>query len=202
MLWNLQDQIIGFGSKPGRLRVRATAARVGSEMVLLQPGLFVLGERLQALLARRGVALADAPYPELDLLSREVVIPELMIDHNPAVIKSSDMFVGTTAELTPVLPGRYPLIGWGVMRPSSAPVSRFSVAESAAATLSFVENSGDAPTRLRQLGRLFEDVLGFGLWYDSEADYVNAQRGARSGLKEWTDALLHLRDGFIKRVRP
>lgn len=174
LLWQLQDRIVGFDPDSGRMRVRATAARIGSQMVLLQPALFVLEERLQPLLARRGVALADVPFPELDPRSLEVVIPDLAIPHDRTVIESHDTFVGTQTEPAPVLPGRYPLIGWGVMYPSDPPVTHFSPAEAAAATLSFVENTDDARVRLRELGTLFEQVDAFGLSYDSEADYVNA----------------------------
>ena len=174
LLWHLQNQTVGFDPNSARLRVRATAARIGSQMVLLQPGLVTLGERLQPLLARRGLALADAPLPELDPRTLEAVIPELTMMHDPQVIECCDTFVGTQTEPDPVLPGRYQLIGWGVMHPSDAPVTRFSPAEAAAATLSSVENTDDARTRLLQLGELFEQVDAFGLWYDSEAGFVNA----------------------------
>ena len=112
--------------------------------------------------------------PELDPRTLDAVIPELTMMHDPQVIECCDTFVGTQTEPDPVLPGRYQLIGWGGMHPSDAPVTRFSPAEAAAATLSSVENTDDARTRLLQLGELFEQVDAFGLWYDSEAGFVNA----------------------------
>lgn len=174
LLWQLDARIVPPGPLGGRIRVRATAARVGKGMVLLPPGLYVLEERLQPLLARRGVALADVPFPVIDLDSAEIVIPEPAVPHDPAVVAELDGPLASRSELAPVLPGRYPLLGWGVLHPAEAPVTRFSPAEAAAATLSFTEDADDPGGRLRLLGDLFGRVEGFGLWYHSEAEYADA----------------------------
>ena len=42
------------------------------------------------------------------------------------------------------------------------------------ATLSHVQRTDDAPARIGQLGELFGRIPGYGLWYHSEADYVDA----------------------------
>lgn len=183
LLWHLHDGIVGFDPACGRLRVNATAALVGDSVMLLQPGLYVLGERLQPLLAERGIALADVLCPEIDIDTCEVVLPQPAIDHDPAVLDAYDTYDAHDAhgaagdppsELPAVLPGRYPLIGWGVMNHAEVAVTRFTPAEAAAATLSFVQHTDDAPARIAQLGALFGTIPGFGLWYHSEAGYAAA----------------------------
>ncbi len=88
----------------------------------------------------------------------------------------------TGSELPPVEPGRYPLVGWAVLHPSDRAVTTFSPAEAAAATLSLVYETEDAPRRLAELGELFTRILGFGLWYQSESGLVDAAvRALRNG---------------------
>jgi len=174
LLWRLGDQITPAPTVPGQLLVRATPAKVGGRMVLLQPGLHILADRLQPLLAQRGVALADTTYCYVDLTTRELVIPEVSIPHNASVLKDIDVNVTSRAELPPVIPGRYRLDSWGVAHRSDLSVTRFTPAEAAAATVSFVHGIDDPVACLRLLGRLFGDIDGFGLWYDSEETYVDA----------------------------
>lgn len=174
LLWRLDDEMLGFETPPGRIRVRATAARVGDQAVLLQPGLHMLGDAIQPRLARLGVALADMAYPELDLATAELIVGEPRISHDPAVIASLDRPIESSSELAPVGPGRYPLVGWGVVAFSDRPVTELSPAEAAAATLSFMYEAEDAPTRLRELGELFRNIRGFGLSYHSEDQLVAA----------------------------
>lgn len=174
LLWHLHDGIVGFNPACGRLRVNATAAVVPGGMVLLQPGLHVLAEKLQELLARRGVGLAEVLFPEIDLATCEVVLPEPAIPYDAAVVESLDSAVDPHFELPPVRPGRYPLIGWSVMHAADSAVTRFTPAEAAVATLSYVLNTEDAAARVRQLGTLFSRIPGFGLWYQSEEDYADA----------------------------
>ena len=80
----------------------------------------------------------------------------------------------TGSEQPPVRPGRYPLVGWGVLHPSERAVVPFSSTEAAVATLSLVYETDDATRRLQQLGELFTRIRGFGLWYQSEAGLVDA----------------------------
>lgn len=174
LLWRLDDAVVAHEPVPGRLRVDATMVRVGASAILLQARLHMLGDRLQALLARRGVAVADVPFPEIDLGTGEVVIPEIALAHDPTALRGEEPEVRSRSELEPVLPGRYPLLGWGVVHPSDATVTRFSPAEAAAATMTFVQDVDDAVTRVRLLGDLFERTSGCGLWYDSDDGYVDA----------------------------
>ena len=173
-MWHLSSEMGAIDLAAGRLRVNATAATVGGRAVLLQPGLYVLAERLQPLLAAKGIALADVPFPEIDLETTELVIPEPAIPHEEQVLTALDAPIRSRGELPPVLPGRYPLAAWGVMRSADEPVTRLTPAQAAAATLSLVQDTDDAPSRLQQLGNLFERIEGFGLWYHSEAEYTSA----------------------------
>ncbi len=173
LLWHLDEGTLDHEVPAGTVRTRATAAIVDGRAVLLQPGLYVL-DGLQAFAARRGIAFADVPFPEVDLDTAELVIGEPQVAHDSGVLARWDTPMGSSSELPPVLPGRYPLLGWAVMHPADSAVTRFTPAEAAAATLSFVLDTADAPVRLRQLGDLFARIDGFGLWYHSEAGYVDA----------------------------
>ena len=170
----MHDEMSDFDTSTGRLQVYATAALISEGIVLLQPGLYVLGERLQPLLASRGIALADIPHPEIDLETFEVVLPEPSIAIDRNVLTRYDIAVDPELECPTVLPGRYPLIAWGVMHPSDTPVTRFSPAEAAVSTLSLVRHSTDAASRIAQLGKLFGQIPGFGIWYHSEEQFVRA----------------------------
>ena len=178
LLARLHDGIVDFDPACGRIQVDATAALVGGRAVLLQPGLHVLAEKLEPLLAQRGIALADFPHPEIDLDTCEVVLPEPVIDHDPTVVTTYDdaydAALDPRTELPAVRPGRYPLAAWAVMHPADAPVTRFTPAQAAVATLSHVQRTDDAAARIGQLGELFARMPGYGLWYHSEAGYVDA----------------------------
>lgn len=174
LLWHLHDGMVGFDARCGRLRVNATAALVDGSIVLLQPGLYNLAEALQPALAARGIALADVLYPEVDLERCEAVLVEPAVAYNRSALERWDRALDPAIELPPVEPGRYPLAGWGVMHPSEKAVTRFTPAQAAAATLSFVENTEDGAARIRELGELFERIEGFGLWYHSESGYMAA----------------------------
>lgn len=173
LLWHLDEGTLDHEVPAGTVRTRATAAIIDGRAVLLQPGLYVL-DRLQAFAARRGIAFADVAFPEIDLDTVELVIGEPQVAHDSGVLARWDTPMGSSSELPPVLPGRYPLLAWGVMHPADSAVTRFTRAEAAAATLSFVLDTDDAPARLGQLGDLFAQIDGFGLWYHSEAGYVDA----------------------------
>lgn len=174
LLWRLADDIVGYDTAPGHLRVKATAAVVDGRAVLLPAHLDVFGASLQARLARAQMALVDGPFPEIDLARAELVVPTPAIDHDPAVLVGLDPPVHSGGELAPVEPGRYPLAGWGVVHPGDCGVVPFSPAEAAVATLSLVYETEDAPARVHELGDLFTRVPGFGLWYDSEAGLAEA----------------------------
>lgn len=181
LLWRLSDDTLGFDVGPGRLRVQATAAVLDGRAVLLPSQLHVFGPSMQARLAGIGLAVADPPFPEIDLHTAELVIPVPGVDHDGSVLELLGPTGQVRGELAPVLPGRYPLLGWGVLHPSDSAVTRFSPAEAAAATLSLVYETDDAARRLGELGDLFSRVQGFGLWYASEAGLVDAVARAMSG---------------------
>lgn len=174
LLWRLADDTLGYATEPGHLRVQATAALVDGRAVLLPAQINVFGPSMQARLARAGFHVADPPFPEIDLATAEVVVPVPAVDHDPTVLDGLDPQVVTGSELPPVEPGRYPLVGWAVLHPSERAVTRFSPAEAAAATLSLVYETEDAPRRLVELGELFARIRGVGLWYASEAGLVDA----------------------------
>ena len=174
LLWRLADDTLGYDTEPGHLRVQATAALVDGRAVLLPAQIDVFGPSMQARLARAGVHVADPPFPEIDLTTAELVIPVPGVDHDPAVLEGLDAPVVTGSEQPPVRPGRYPLVGWGVLHPSERAVVPFSSTEAAVATLSLVYETDDATRRLQQLGELFTRIRGFGLWYQSEAGLVDA----------------------------
>ncbi len=180
LLWNLSDDVFGYATEPGRIRVQATAALVDGDAVLLPPG-WQSDERLQPLLARRGITLVDLKFPEVDLEAAELVVSEPRVDHDRSVLDGVDEPVDSQIERPPLLPGRYPLIGWGVALPGDHQVVELRPAEAAAATLSRVYESDDAPARLRELGELFTRIRGFGLWYDSERGFADAVALAVSG---------------------
>jgi peroxiredoxin len=177
LLARLSEGTTSFDEGCGRIQVDAIAALHPNGAALLPWGLHGFDPRLQPLLAREGIALADARHPEIDLETLELVIPEPVIDHDPEVVSSVASPSTSPTELVAVSPGRYPLISWCVIHPGAtgAPgATRLSPAEAAAATLSTVLHTVDAPDRLRQLGRLFASVSGFALWYYSEAEMIAA----------------------------
>ena len=109
------------------------------------------------------------------------MVPEPRVDHDRAVLEHLDGPITSRIERPPLLPGRYPLIGWGVVLPGDHEVVDLSPAEAAAATLSRVYEADDAPARLRELGDLFTRIRGFGIWYGSEAGFADAVALAVSG---------------------
>lgn len=169
LLSDLHDRIHGPTANGGRMRALAIPVRVGDGIGLIPLEWHSFAPRLQALLAARGVALGDAPHPEIDLATAEVVIPDPAITHHPDVIAavSADL-TGSRGELPGVLPGRYPMRGWCTAHPGDHLMVRFSRAEAAAATLSFCLDTDDRPARVRQLGELFSNVPAYGLWYYSD----------------------------------
>lgn len=175
LLWRLDSQMQGYSAPSGLARVNATAVLTPAGAALLQPGLYTLEEELQPAFARHDIAFVDVVYPEIDLQRAELVVPEPLVPHDAHVLAALRSTVGaSTAEPDPVRPGRYPLIGWGVTHVAEEAVTEFSPAQSAAATLSFVLDTEDPSARVRELGELFEQVSGVGLWYHSEAELADA----------------------------
>lgn len=179
LLWRLGDMMGNGEVGAGLVRVNATAVMTPVGAALLQPWLYTLEEHLQPAFARYGIAFVDVVHPQIDLARAELVVPELTVTHNMTVIEQSTTRVGASSpgqalELDPVRPGRYPLVGWGVVHPADDPVTPLSPAQAAAATVSFVFDTEDQVSRVRELGDLFQRISGFGLWYHSESQLADA----------------------------
>ncbi len=185
LLGDLHDRIHDGTDEPeaadDRLRVNAIPVQVGSGAGLLPINFHAFAPRLQSLLARRGVALADVPRPEIDLATAELVIPEPAIAHDASVLDRVAVAATSGGELPAVLPGRYPLAGWCVIQPGEQTFVPLTPAQAAAATVSSLVEADDPVERLGQLGGLFSRVPAFGLWYYSDtelADLVARALGA------------------------
>lgn len=172
LLWRLQDEIHGFETQVGRVRVSAAAAVADGKAVLLPANIAIFGGGFQARLARAGVALGDVRFPEVDLETAELIVSEPRVEHDPTALTRLDRELASPTELAPVVPGRYPLLGWGVVHPGDHQLVDLAPWEAAAATLSLLWEAEDPPARLRDLGDLFTRTRGFGVWYDSEASLV------------------------------
>jgi len=179
LLWRLGDMMGSDEVGAGLVRVNATAVMTPVGAALLQPWLSTLEEDLQPAFARYGIAFVDVVNPQIDLARAELVVPEPTVTHDMTVIEQSTTRVGASSpgqapEPEPVRPGRYPLVGWGVIHPADDPVTPLSPAQAAAATLSFVMDTDDQAGRVEELGDLFQRIDGFGLWYHSEGQLADA----------------------------
>lgn len=181
LLWRLDDEIHGYEVPDDHLRVQATAALIDGSALLLPPGLVAFSPSMQGHFARAGITLADMPYPEIDLATAELVVPEPRVEHDRSVLENLDRPVASAIELPPVRPGRYPLSAWVVIRPGTEVVVDLSPAEAASATLSLMWEAEDPAERVRELARLFTKIRGVGIWYDSEPGMVERVRSAVSG---------------------
>ena len=96
----------------GLVHLNATAAVRNGEAMLLPPNLVWIKE-LQPRLARKGIALVDAPYASVDPARRMLVVPQPSVGHDARLL---DGLLGrepkrSGSELS-VLPGEYPLTAW------------------------------------------------------------------------------------------
>ena len=157
----------------GRIRVQATAALRGVDAILLPPALYQWAKQLQPRFARVEIALADVPYPEIDLATGEVVIPEPAVPHRAGVLDRVDDGVRLGTEPPPVPPGRYPLTAWFFGR-GADDAGDLTPAVATVAALPIVLGTDDVRERVEQLGALFTRTRGVGITYDSEAALVDA----------------------------
>lgn len=164
-----------------RLRVNAIAVQAGSGAGLLPVNFHAFAPRLQSLLARRGVALADVPRPEIDLVTAELLIPRPAIAYDASVLDRVAVPASSGGELSAVLPGRYPLLGWCVIQPGEQTFVPLTPAQAAAATVSSLVEADDPVERLGQLGGLFARVPAFGLWYYSDTELADLVARALAG---------------------
>lgn len=174
LLSRLADGTTPFDPACGRVQVDAIAVLHGRGAALLPWWLHGFAPRLQGLLARSGLAMVDVRYPQIDLATAELVISEASVDHDQVMLAAFGEHDGSPAERPPAHPGRYPLTTWCIGVPGAPGATLFTPAEAAAAALSTVRHTEDAPERVRSLGRLFHRVDGVGLWYDSEAGAIAA----------------------------
>jgi hypothetical protein len=174
LLSHLADEMVDHAPDPNCLRVAAPAAVVGGAGFLLPPGGLAASPHLQARLAREGVALADVPHPEVDLATLELVIPEPEVSYDAAVVEALAGAAPSALEQPAVAPGRYPLVGWGALYPAPRLVTELTVAEAATAALPTVLDPGEPAAMLLRLAELFTRVRGFGIWYDSDKEFVAA----------------------------
>ena len=128
------------------------------------------------------MAIVDARYPEIDLATAEVALRSPAIEHDPAVLDA----VGNpgpfgSAELAGVPPGRYPLMGWCVIRPGDWEIVELSPAQAAAATVSFFLDGDDPLASVRELGELFTRIPAYGLWYSSDIHMADLVADAFTG---------------------
>ena len=180
LLWRLDHEAGDTECPEGHIRTNAVAVVSDSAAARLPVNFHAFAPRLQPLLARIGFALTDVTRPEIDLSTAELVVREPTVDHERLVFNDAALTAGvqsealTSIEQPPVLPGRYPLIGWCAITPGEQPVVHHSPASAAAAVMSTVEGAIDPAARLVQLADLFTRVPGYGLWYHSEAELVAA----------------------------
>ena len=98
--------------EPGLVRLEAIGALVGDDAVLLPKQVAAWLDRVQAPLARLGLALGDEPFAHLDLARVELVVapPRVRLDED-ALSALADPPPGAS-EPIPIAPGRYPLRAW------------------------------------------------------------------------------------------
>lgn len=170
LLTELDDRVNGVEPNAGCIRVNAIAVRNEHGGIgLLPPNFHAFAPRLQPLLAQRGMAVADNRWPEIDLDTREVVVPVPQIPHDPRALDDLAGAPIAVSELTSVRPGRYPLVGWCSIYPGDHDLVVLSPAQGATANLSFVLHTGSPVGRLTELGKLFAHVPAYGLWYLQDA---------------------------------
>lgn len=175
LLADLHDRIHDSAGSENRRRVNAVAVGITGAGPKRAAGLIprsfhAFAPRLQSLLAERGIALCDTPHPEIDLATREMVIPDPDVDHDPSVISAVSLDPAElNHELPPLLPGRYPFHGWCVDHPGDPDLVEFSPAESAAATISFLTDATDPVVAVKEMGELFRPVAAYGIWCHSDA---------------------------------
>ncbi len=172
LLWRLADEMVSFDPDGPTVRVNSMAVMVDGVAMLVPPGVRVLAPGLSRQLARAGIAVADVPRPEIDLLAGELVLRSPAVTHDPRVLADDPVDEGLEAR--ELLAGRYPLAAWGTVYPAAEPVTLFTAGQAAAALASNVWDPYDFPELIGRLGPLFEQVQGFGIWYESEAGLLDA----------------------------
>jgi hypothetical protein len=155
----------------GLTRATATVALRGDRALLLPPDLVDRVSRLQPLLTRAGIRLADVPYGTLDLASRELVVPEPIVAYDAEVLADLDG-ERLASEARAVAPGRYPVDAWYFVRTPDRR-GELSPATGVGAALLFLRNVDDLEAAVESLSRLFGGgTSAIGLWYSSLEELV------------------------------
>lgn len=172
LLWRLADEMVPFDVDGPTVRVDSMAVMVDGVALLVPPGVRVLAPGMARQLARAGIAVADVPRPEVDVRTAELVLRPPAVTHDPGALRDDP--VDELVEPRVIAPGRYPLAGWGTVHPAEVPVTLLTPGQAAAALASNVWDPYDFPELIGRLGPLFERVQGFGIWYESEVELIDA----------------------------
>lgn len=156
---------------PSFVHVSSTAVVRDGDALLLPPGLVNAVKQLQPRLAKAGIGMVDTPRTLLDVDARELVVPEPVVAHDPAVIDDLDAGATLGNELPRVRPGRYPLRAWFVMR-DPRHRGRLSPATAVTATLPLLYELDDLHDEVVRFAELFRDLPVFGIWSEGPADLV------------------------------
>jgi hypothetical protein len=157
---------------PALTRVNATAVVHDGAAILLPAGLVDFVKQLQPRLAKERMCIVDAPRTMLDLSTRELVVLEPTIPHDPWVLTELDDGVRLGSEPPWVRPGRYPLRAWFLAR-SPEHLGPVSPAIGVTAALPALFDLDDLRGSVETLGDLFQHVAPVGLWYESAAQLVD-----------------------------
>jgi len=170
LLAYVSDDLVGHD--PHLSAMHATALVRGDEAVLLGEALVRWVTDIQPRFARAGFRLVDVPRPTIDLGTRELVVPEPSIEHDPSVLAALDRDVVSGAELPRVPPGRYPLSAWFLLR-TPEQMQALTPAVAAVGAMRLMTETDDAPELIARLADLFEDVRAGSLWYGGWDDLVD-----------------------------
>lgn len=174
LLSRLGSDLGGVEAQHGGVRVSGRAAVAHGQAVLLPREADGFFPRLQPLLARLGFSMVDVQSLVVDLATGDLVVGEPQVSHDAGVLDSLTVDLRHSAsERRSVMPGRYPLRAWCVVRYAVEPVSVLTPAEAAAAVISSVLDTVDIAPRLQELGAMFtsEGLRCLAIWYDSEQQF-------------------------------
>ncbi len=177
LLARVRETIEGPASPCGAGRARVNAIPVltpDGGIGLIPANFYAFGPRLQPLLARKGLALVDRRFPQIDLRTAEVVVPDPMVEVDARVLSAvaADRKLGQ-CERPAVPSGTYPLVGCCFVFPGPSSVVPLSPAQAAAAALSIAATPGTTAERLVELAQLFERVPADGIWYYSDVEAID-----------------------------
>jgi len=158
-------------------QIGATPVLYDGQALLLPHGLLDHLKQLQPRLAKEGMTIVDTPRTLVDLTSRELVVPEPVVDFDPAVLDEVDADARLGNELPWTRPGCYPVRAWFLTR-NPDQLGRFTPAVAAASALALLMTPTELRAGIEQLGSFFGEVDAYGIWYGNEAELVDAVASA------------------------